>query len=242
MAMNAPAAASAAMFDDGNVLEVELLHAGMDLEARSDSAMAGGANLAVVGSELIQFGRVERAGGRRYRLSRLLRGRRGTEWAASGHAAGEAFALLDRDAIVPVPLPLGSLGAEATLLAVGIGDEVGGVSVTRTATADSLRPPSPVHLGAERLASGDVRIGWTRRSRLGWGWTSGSDTPLAEERELYRVTLASGGASRTVTVSEPLLLYTAAEQAADGLAGPLSIDVVQIGTHSSSRPAQTLLS
>jgi hypothetical protein len=241
-AMNAPAAASAAVFDDRNVLEVELLHAGMEIEARSDSALAGGANLAVVGSELFQFGRVEQVGERRWRLSHLLRGRRGTEWAASGHAAGEAFALLDPDAIVPVPLPPGSLGADAALFAVGIGDEVGGVSATRTAAAESLRPPSPVHLAAERVADGDVRIRWTRRSRDGWSWTSGSDTPLVEERELYRVTLASGGASQTVTVAEPFLLYSAAEQAADGLAAPLVIEVVQVGTHSSSRPAQILLS
>jgi hypothetical protein len=240
-AMNAPADASAALFDDRNVLEVELLHAGMDLEGRSDSALAGGANLAVLGSELMQFGRAERVGERRYRLSRLLRGRRGTEWAASGHVAGEAFALLDRETILPVPVPPGAIGADAALFAVGIGDEVGGVSATRTATAESLRPPSPVHLGAERLAGGgDVRIRWTRRSRLGWTWASGSDTPLGEEQELYQVTLASGGASRTVAVAEPFLLYTASEQAADGLAGPLAIDVVQIGTDSSSRPAQIL--
>jgi hypothetical protein len=116
----------------------------------------------------MQFGRAERVGERRYRLSRLLRGRRGTEWAASGHVAGEAFALLDRETILPVPVPPGAIGADAALFAVGIGDEAGGVSATRTATAESLRPPSPVHLGAERLAGGgDVRIRWTRRSRLG---------------------------------------------------------------------------
>ncbi|HZF95764.1 MAG TPA: phage tail protein [Allosphingosinicella sp.] len=239
-AMNAPAGASGALFDDRNVLDVELLHAGMDLEGRSDSALAGGANLAVLGSELVQFGRAQRVGERRYRLSRLLRGRRGTEWAAGAHVAGEAFVLLERDSILAIPVPPGAVGAEAALFAVGMSDGAGGVSATRTAMAESLRPPSPVHLGAERLASGDVRIGWTRRSRLGWTWASGSDTPLAEEQELYRVTLASAGASRSVTVSEPFLLYTAGEQAADGLAGPLAIDVVQLGTHAASRPAQIL--
>jgi hypothetical protein len=239
-AVNAPAGAPAALFDERNVLDVELLHAGMALEARGDPALAGGANLAVVGSEIVQFGRAERIGERRYRLSRLLRGRRGTEWAANGHMVGEAFALLDPDAIRPIEVPAGTIGADASLIAVGIGDELGGVSATCAATAESLRPPSPVHLCAERLASGDLRIDWVRRSRLGWTWASGSDTPLVEELELYRVTLASAGTSRTVIVTDPSLLYTAGEQAADRLALPIAIDVVQLGTHSASRPAQIL--
>ncbi|HEY0013897.1 MAG TPA: phage tail protein [Allosphingosinicella sp.] len=240
-ATNAPAAASAALFDDANALEVELLHGGMNLEGRSDSALAAGANLAILGSELIQFGGVDRIGERRFRLSRLLRGRRGTEWAAAGHSAGETFALLDGAAVLPIPVPPGATGAEALLAAVGIGDGSAGAHASCLASAESLRPPSPVHLFARRLAGGDVVIGWTRRSRLGWTWPSGSDTPLAEEQELYRVTLASGAANRTVAVAEPHLLYAAAEQTADGLQGPLAITVVQVGTYSASMPAQIQL-
>lgn len=238
---SAPAPAGSALFDEVNVLEVELLHAGMDLQGRTDSALAMGANLAVAGSELLQFGRAERIGERRYRLSRLLRGRRGTEWAAGSHEAGETFALLDPAAVLPVAVPAGAVGAEAVRAAVGIGDEAAGVRASSILTGESLRPPPPVHLVARRLAGGDVSVSWTRRSRLGWTWQSGSDTPLAEEREAYVITFASDAATRTFTVAAPSLLYSAAEQAADGLARPLTICVSQNGTHSTSRAAQCLL-
>jgi hypothetical protein len=239
-ALDAPAAASAALFDDRNTVEVELLHSGMILEGRSDTALAAGANLAVLGAELFQFGRAERTGARRYRLSRLLRGRRGTEWAAGGHAPGDAFALLETAAILPVSVPPGAAGAEARLVAVGIGDEAEGVTAAGIVSAESLRPASPVHLGARRLAAGDILIEWTRRSRLGWTWLSGSDTPLGEEQELYEVTLGSGPTRRSVATSVPSCLYTAAQQAADGVGASLAISVAQVGTYSRSHPAQIL--
>jgi hypothetical protein len=236
-AVGALAPACSALFDDRNVLEVALLHDEMNLEGRSDAALAGGANLAVLGSELIQFGRADRISAGRYRLSHLLRGRRGSEWAAFGHAAGETFALLDGAAMLPVPVPSGAIGAEALVVAVGIGDEADGVGASLVVSGESRRPPSPVHLRAERGAGGDVHVRWTRRSRAGWAWQDAGDAPLGEERELYALTLASGAAARTVTVTEPAFLYTAAEQAADGAAGPLTISVVQIGTFASSRAA-----
>ncbi|HEX8191458.1 MAG TPA: phage tail protein [Allosphingosinicella sp.] len=240
-AVGALAPAPSAMFDDLNTLEIDVLHGQIVLEGRSDSALANGANLAIAGSELIQFGRAEKIGARRYRLSRLLRGRRGTEWAAPGHVAGEAFALVDGPAVLPIEVPPGALGTEVRLVAVGIGDEAGGVAAEIAVSGETLRPPSPVHLRAARLSGGDLLITWVRRSRLGWVWQSGSDTPVGEERELYRVTLGSGKAGRTVESEAPSLLYTAAQQAADGFAAPSSIEVVQIGTHSVSRAARILL-
>jgi hypothetical protein len=57
-----------------------------------DAIMAG-ANLALIGDELIQFGRAEQLGPGLFRLSHLLRGRRGTEWAAAGHSVGDVFCL-----------------------------------------------------------------------------------------------------------------------------------------------------
>jgi hypothetical protein len=100
-----------------------------------------------------------------------------------------------------------------------------------------MRPPSPVHLRAARRANGDLALSWVRRSRNGWVWLSGGDTPLGEETESYRLTLAGESFRRSLTVAAPAYLYTAAEQAADGLSGPLSFEVVQLGTSAASRPA-----
>jgi hypothetical protein len=235
-----PGAAGSAVLDLAGSAEVELLSEAMWLESRSDSALAAGANLAVIGDELLQFGVAEPLGGRRFRLSRLLRGRRGTEWAAAAHAAGEAFALVDPDTLILLEPPLAALGGEARVLATGLGDAAAAPAAAPI-SGEAMRPPSPVHLHAERRPDGDVSIGWVRRSRSGWAWLDGADTPVGEEREAYRLTLAGGGSPRTVEVGEPTFLYTAAAQAVDGAAGPLSIAVVQLGNAAASRPATLIL-
>ncbi len=97
---------------------------------------------------------------------------------------------------------------------------------------------TPVHLAAATDGAGDVRISWVRRSRRGWSWPSGSDTPLGEEREAYRIDISSATSLRSAEVPQPAYVYTAAEQAADGAAGPLAVAVVQIGTWATSRPAR----
>ncbi|HEX8449226.1 MAG TPA: phage tail protein [Allosphingosinicella sp.] len=238
-ALEVPDAAGSALIDERNRIEVELLNESMWLESRSDWALADGANLALIGGELVQFGNAEPVGGRRFRLSRLLRGRRGTEWAAGLHVPGEPFLLIEAESLAAVEAPPGSLGGEARLLASGLGDP-DGVLAVRTVAGESMRPPAPVHLRARRLAGGDLAIAWVRRSRSGWAWLDGSDTPLGEESESYRLTLAGGGFAKSVTVGAPAFVYTAAEQSADGLTGPVAVEVVQLGTSAPSRPASLI--
>lgn len=225
--------AGSAMFDMVSSLEVELLNDGMWLEGRDDDALVAGANLAAVGAELIQFGTVEALGARRFRLSRLLRGRRGTEWASGGHAAGDPFTLIVRGTLSALEAPT---GAEMRVLASGAGDPPGGTMANRVVDGESLRPPAPVHLRAAELPGGDLLISWVRRSRQGWLWTDGADTPLGEEAERYRVLITGPGFERSVEAILPACLYTAAERAVDG-PGPLTLSVVQAGSLAASRPA-----
>ena len=75
-----------------------------------DEALAQGVNLAVLGGEVLQFGAVEPLGQGRFRLSRLLRGQYGTEWAVWTHAPGELFALIERDALRAIDLPQWTIG------------------------------------------------------------------------------------------------------------------------------------
>jgi hypothetical protein len=234
-ALNAIDAAGTALWDTRSIVEVELLHDSMLLEGRGDAALAGGANFALLGGELIQFGQVEPLGNRRFRLSRLLRGRRGTE--AVAHAAGEAFALLRTEDVLPIAVPPGAVGGEAQVIAAGVGDGPAGVWATVAITGETLRPPSPVHLRAARQPNGDLMLTWVRRSRTGWSWSSGADTPLGEEQERYLVRVSSGPLSRVAEIDPPAFTYTAAAQAADGIAPPFTIEIRQIGTHAVSRAA-----
>jgi hypothetical protein len=228
------------LFDDRDGIVVQLLNDSMWLESRGDPALAGGANLAALGDELLQFGRVEPLGDRRFRLSHLLRGRRGTEWAASSHSPGEPFVLVDPATLVSIEMPATVVGAEAQLLAKGLGDGEGGVSQTRLVTGEGLRPPAPVHLRVERLGGADIFISWVRRSRAGWAWSNGADTPIGEEREAYRLVLSGAGFERAATVNVPFHTYTAAERAADGGPGQLTVTVAQLGTTAQSRAARLI--
>jgi len=241
-ALGALAPAGSALFDDRSSLEVELANAAMWLEGRSDDALIGGANAALVGREIIQFGAALPLGANRFLLTRMLRGRRGTEWAASVHEAGEPFIVLDPECLAVLEAPAGSVGGEASLLATGIGDLPDAAAASVTIEGASLQPPSPVHLRAAEIPDGGLLILWVRRSRQGWPWLSGSDTPLAEEVERYRVEISGEGFARTATPEAPFYLYTAEERLADGAAGPIQVSVFQIGTFAQSRPAQLILS
>ena len=124
IALDALPPAGSALLDRANAVEVALAGDAW-LESRDDDALAAGANLAVLGDELIQFGSAVPLGDGQFRLSRLLRGRRGTEWAAGLHAAGEDFALIDAASAVALEAPVP--GSEARVLANGIGDDPDGV-------------------------------------------------------------------------------------------------------------------
>ena len=230
--------AGATLFDERHAVEVELLNDEMWLESRDDDALVGQANLAMIGDELVQFGRAEPIGPRRFRLSRLLRGRRGSEWAAGGHADGEPFTLIEAESLVSIALPTEKIGGAARIMARGIADGDSPPVATHAIGVEAVRPPSPVHLGATQEADGSVAIAWTRRSRTGWAWVDGVDAAIDEAREAYRVTIAAGARVRTVEVGEPAYVYSAVAQAEDGAGAMLDIRVEQLGSTAASRAAR----
>jgi hypothetical protein len=228
--------------DSTSCVDVQLLNGEMWLEGRNDDASVAGGNLAVLGDEVLQFGAAERLGEGKFRLSRLLRGRRGSEWAAAHHSPGDRFLLIEREKLLAIDAPPGALGGEVRLMALGIGDRASGAIETRIVEGRALQPPSPVHLRAERRPGGDISISWVRRSRIGWPWLSEADTPLGEESERYRLILSGAGFERIIDLAAPAYVYSAALQAEDGVAAALRIRVAQIGTQALSRAAEIIIS
>ena len=112
-----------------------------------------------------------------------------------------------------------------------------------TISGAALMPPSPVHLVARPDGGGGWTIGWTRRSRNGWRWSSGTDAPLGEESELYAVRLLDGDALvRGAETAAAQWTYAAAMIAADGTAGrALTVEVAQRGTFAPGRVARIML-
>lgn len=223
------------VLDRLNSVDVALIDPDQWLTSCDDEALAEGANLAMIGGELIQFASAEPTGSGSFRLSRLLRGRLGTEDRSAGHAAGERFVLIERDSLVPVTVPAFALGASISAVPSRLGD-----AFETVVSSASIRPPSPVGLSANSDGSGGLAIGWIRRSRSGWAWLDEVDAPLGEAREAYRVTLSSLAGSIERIVFEPSAAFTAADLAPVG-ASPWTIGVRQLGDQAASVPATLIL-
>ena len=100
--------------DTVNSIEVELIDPSQWLVSCDDDALAAGANLALIGDELLQFSDVTAISPGRFRLSKLLRGRFATEAATSTHASGELFLLIEASALQAIPLPASTRGSTVT--------------------------------------------------------------------------------------------------------------------------------
>lgn len=225
-----------ALFDMLNTVDVALAGGDDWLESRDDGALADGVNLALIGSELIQFGNALPLGEGRFRLSRLLRGRRGTEWAMALHQVGDPFVMISRSSLQPVNLASNNVGARIQVVPRGLADATA-TPVELIAAGDAMRPPSPVHLRAAATTGGGLRCSWTRRSRKGWAWLDFVDVPVDGSPELYRATLRVGEAGLERETNLPNVEFSAADLAELG-PGDLKLSVVQIGELAASRPAQ----
>lgn len=233
----APGAAGSTLVDRRHVIELELASEVMELGDADGAALDTGANLALVGDEIVQFGRAERIGPKRWRLAELWRGRRGTEWAAGAAVAGDRFVLLDPLALATVDLPAGSIGGTVEVMASGVADGDAPPVAIASVTGASVRPPSPAHLAARRSAD-VVQFDWVRRGRAGWRWIDGADVPLSEERESYR--MAMTGSDGSVLVIDTEASEASVDRAA--IAAAAAVELRQLGSLGWSPAAALALS
>ena len=234
-------AGDAMLRDMANQVDVLLLDAAMTLAGSDATEASATVNLALIGDELIQFAAAVQTAPKTYRLSGLLRGRRGTEWAMAEHVAGERFVLVDADTLRPWTLPTSAIGSTVRIAASGVGDATP-AEASLVFQARALRPPAPVALAATPQADGSLLVGWTRRSRQGWAWLDDTDAPLAEESERYRLTaIRAGGTALSIDSVTPSTSVSADQLAAIGGSAPLSIEIVQIGTAAASLPPAALV-
>ena len=226
----------AGLIDKVQSVEVQLANPDHWLLSRDADALAQGANLAAIGNEVIQFGDALPTGPGRFLLSRLLRGRRGSEWAMAGHGVGEAFCLLDARSLKAIALPTEMLGATVTVTSHGPGDGADPPSVTRDANGEAIRPLSPAHLRADLLADGSLAVGWVRRSRLAWAWVDEIEAPADSAVHGFRLKVSRSNGSLERDVVEATANFVAAELAGLG-SGPVTVEARQIGALAMSRPA-----
>ncbi len=207
------------------------------LQSRSTLEILNGANVAAIRAadadwEVFQFQFADLIDTRSYRLSGLLRGQAGTDGIMPDMwPEGSDFVLLD-SALMQLELPLSARGLERHHRigpAARSYDHRDYRHFTYAAQATGLRPYVPAHLAADRLANGDIRVGWVRRTRIDGDSWQGEEVPLGEEYERYAVRITSGGTPiREVEVSTTELVYRTEEQVEDGVNCALAFEVAQV--------------
>ncbi len=139
------------------------------LSAATDLSVYNGQNLCMIGNELIAFKNAELIatedkGVKVYKLTKLLRGLRGTDWAVASHVDQELFVLID-DSLMRLDFPLNERGRERTYRFVTNGSDP-------SVTADQKQTPYMINLlpwrvshliGYKISATNDYGFEWTER-------------------------------------------------------------------------------
>lgn len=217
--------------DRTNTIRVALISG--SLSSVSEPDLLNGANVALLGAEIIQYQNAALNTDGSYTLSNLLRGRKGTQTATSDHVLGEDFVLLQSDTIQFLPLNSSDRGNRITYRGISTGQSVDdGANKDITYQLHTLQPLAPVHIHGVRNTSGDLTLSWVRCARKNAEWLDGVDVPLDEAQEMYDVEIMNGSIVARTYASHTAagLTYSASEQIADfGSVQPsLSVKIYQL--------------
>jgi hypothetical protein len=239
-----PSWSGGAIFDHGSSVLVDVGPG--QLSSATPDQLQGDAelNALMIGSELVRFttAALQSTAPNIYRISGLLRGQRGTEWATGGHASGEAVVLLRMRGLRRITLAQADLGQTRYFKGVTRGALVtDSAAVSIVPMSIGQKPRAPVDLRSARDADGNITLSWKRRTRMESNFTgpTGSAVPLGEASERYELEVYSGSSVvRSVALTERSFRYTTSMQTSDfgGLQGAVSARVYQMGANGRGYP------
>lgn len=212
------------VWDLGNRINVKLTTPGGALSSTTELAVYAGANAFALGVhgrwEIILFQTATLEADGTYTLSKLLRGRRGTEWAQAGHLLNDTFVLLTSATVRRLSHSSSEIGLARHYRAVSIGASLESAEIKAfTNAAVGLECYSPVLVRGYRESDNDWLIDWVRRTRIAGEWRDYVDVALGESSESYEVEIYSPSLLtlvRTLTgLSTPTVTYTSAQQTTD---------------------------
>jgi hypothetical protein len=226
-----------------------VLHHG-SLTSITPEAFQFGGNLALLGSELVQFREAVLVAPDTYELRHFWRGRRGTEWATGTHTAGEPFTVLDQG-VYRLEMPLAWRAVLRAYKAVTRGLSLADATAqTHAAPMENLTPWTVATLHLTRQTNGDWLFAWRGRARFTGAWVDGSQATPDPDLLTYRVLIYTDATRTTLARAidvpeagqyqlEDAYLYTVAEQTADFGAPQTTLEatVVQVGRNGVSRAA-----
>jgi len=221
-------------YDTVNTLDVLLLKPAIyQLNSDTELAVLNGANAgALITSdrrvEIFQWIDATFLGNGVYRLSTLLRGRKGSEYACSGHAVGDLFVLLDPAKMERIDASVSEIGLQRIFKATSIGTPMAAaIPVAFVNTGANLKPLSLVHIAGARDGSNNLTVIAIPRTRLGGEWLDGGESPTGETIQSYEMDVLNGSnVVRTIATSSPSFPYSAAQQTTDFGSPQASINVV----------------
>ncbi len=211
------------VWDRTNTIVVRLAFG--TLASATEAQVLDGANMALVGKEVISFASAVLNADGTYTLSTLLRARRGTDLYARinngiAHSTDERFVFLTIAAIQLRAHQIDNLNRAQDFRVVTTGSP-GIATRALTPVGQSKYPYAPYLVEATRDGSGDLTITWSRRTRLGGAidWIQGpARPPLSEAFEQYNVSIldANGLEVRSIEVDDAeTVVYTAAQSDTD---------------------------
>lgn len=239
-------------FDHGNELLIDL--GSGTLTSVTDTELFAGANALAIETasgafEVLQAGNAELIAAGRYRLTRLLRGQRGTEDAIGSPApAGARVVLLDT-AVQSLSIAEADLGLPWNWRigpASAAPSDANMRETLFTPDGRGLKPFAPVHPRLRMETNGDLTLSWQRRDRAlsadSWVLT---EVPMSEAVEIYDLEILNGSSVvRTVAnLTSPTFTYSATMQS-DDLGGPvttLAVRLFQLGALGRGIPLQQTL-
>lgn len=195
-----------AVFDETNTVTVDVGDGTLSSSTRDAIIADPSINVFVVGSEVINAVNCTLVTTGIYILSRLLRGRRGTDWASTGHAAGERVWKVGTAGTLRVDRATAQIGVTYDYKAVTGGRSLSTATAQAfTDTAIGLKPFAPVDLRKDTSDPTRIRVTAKRRTRLAASFI-GSVVPLGEASESYDWELRDGSSvlisSSTTSVPE----------------------------------------
>lgn len=192
-----------------------------ELSSVSYEQILAGANTFYVGGEILQAQDVEMLDVKTYKLTKLRRGRFGTERFINSHASNERWALLTTDDTQFIPDELGNIGVTQLVRGVTLGSQNPSASPSASFTFDgsTVKPLAPVQAYGITQPNGSIVFKWVRRARLDATWLDNVDVPLDEPEEVYEIDIATdsnfSNIVRTEIVNTQTFTYTQAMRTLD---------------------------
>lgn len=233
----------ALVWDDENTLTVDIV-GGRTLLPCTQAQALSGANKCILGREIIHFTGCTYVGEvdfgeytrKRYELSGLLRGSRGSESFMNGHVVNEPFAMIVYEDMTlasygKLQVPDSMIGLAVTFKLwepAGAGTGVA-IEVTSDIDGNALKPYAPyaivpdLEFGTDgRNIDGDVKVKWDNRTRYAdaaeaWWWTN-VVPGIGEASEGYEAEILNESNSVVRTISNLTsrsFTYLGTQQTAD---------------------------